>query len=155
MDAAAHAREHAIEVELPFIKRLAPDAKVVGVALGGGNLERVKSFAQGLAKVIKSMDEPPLLVISSDMNHYAPDEENRRLDDLALTALESLDAEELLTTCGKHNISMCGVLPAAIVLETLRELGQLNSVEKVAYATSADVSGDKSRVVGYAAAILR
>ncbi len=45
---------------------------------------------------------------------------------------------------------MCGLLPAVIVLETLRQLGTLQKCRRVAYATSADVSGDTSRVVGYA-----
>ena len=52
MDAAAHAQEHGIEVELPFIARLAPQAKVVGIAIGGGDLARCREFADGLAKVI-------------------------------------------------------------------------------------------------------
>jgi AmmeMemoRadiSam system protein B len=48
---------------------------------------------------------------------------------------------------------MCGVLPAVIVMETLRELGQVHRAERVAYATSGDVSGDTSRVVGYAGVV--
>src|SRR5439155_26269899 len=70
MDAAAHSQEHGIEVELPFIARLAPQTKVVGITIGGGNLQRCGEFADGLAKVIAALDEPPLLIISSDMNHY-------------------------------------------------------------------------------------
>jgi len=53
------------------------------------------------------------------------------------------------TVTGNH-ISMCGVVPAVIVLETLRLMGCLHSAERVGYATSADVSGDTTRVVGYA-----
>ena len=55
-----------------------------------------------------------------------------------------------ISTVRDHNISMCGVLPACIVLECLQQMGQLTRAEKVAYGTSADVSGDVSRVVGYA-----
>src|SRR5439155_12660778 len=68
LDAAAHASEHAIEVELPLLSRLAPQAKVVGIVLGGGNLARARQLAAGLAKVVQSLPEPPLLLISSDMN---------------------------------------------------------------------------------------
>ncbi|HEV7222228.1 MAG TPA: AmmeMemoRadiSam system protein B, partial [Pirellulales bacterium] len=88
--------------------------------------------------------------ISSDMNHFASDEENRRLDELALAALETLDPERLYETVTRQHISMCGLLPAVIVLETLRQLGQLHRAERVAYATSADAGGDRRRVVGYA-----
>jgi AmmeMemoRadiSam system protein B len=154
LDAAAHAQEHAIEVELPLIHRLAPAAKVVGIAIGGGDLARCRQFAAGLAQVIRGMAEPPLLVISSDMNHFASDAENRRLDEIALKAMETLDPEQLFQTVTSQHISMCGLLPAVIVMETLRELKQLKRVQRVAYATSADVSGDKSRVVGYAGALL-
>ena len=60
------------------------------------------------------------------------------------------DPEGLYETCRRHHISMCGVVPAVIVLETLRLLGVLTKAERVGYATSADVTGDPSRVVGYA-----
>jgi AmmeMemoRadiSam system protein B len=150
LDAAAHAREHAIEVELPLLARLAPQTKVVGIAIGRGDLADCRRFAAGLAKVLRSQKEQPLLIISSDMNHFASDAENRRLDEMALSCIDRLDAEALLATCRKHQISMCGVLPAVMVLETLRELGQPRRTERIGYATSGDVSGDTSRVVGYA-----
>jgi AmmeMemoRadiSam system protein B len=150
LDAAAHAEEHAIEVELPFLARLAPEARVVGIAIGGGSFARCREFAAGLARVLRDEHKPPLLLISSDMNHFASDAENRRLDEIALTALETLDPERLYETVTRHHISMCGLLPAVIVLETLRQLGQLRRAERVAYATSGDVTGDLRRVVGYA-----
>ncbi len=126
----------------------------MGIAVGGASLERCRRFGQQLAAVIREMDSPPLLVISSDMNHFADDIRNRELDELALSAMETLDSAHLLTTVRSNNISMCGVLPAVIVMETLRELGQLNRVERCGYTTSADVSGDRSRVVGYAGMLL-
>ena len=154
LDSAAHSREHAIEVELPLLARLAPQAKVVGITVGGGSLEQCCRFGQELAAVISGLPSPPLLVISSDMNHFASDLRNRELDELALTAMESLDPATLLHTVKLHNISMCGVLPAVIVMETLRCLKQLTRTERTGYATSADVSGDKGRVVGYAGMLL-
>jgi AmmeMemoRadiSam system protein B/AmmeMemoRadiSam system radical SAM enzyme/AmmeMemoRadiSam system protein A len=150
LDAAAHQREHAIEVELPLLARLAPEVKVVGIAIGHADLEGCRRFAQGLAGVLRDRPDRPLLLISSDMNHFATDAENRRLDALALAALERRDPEDVYQTVTRHNISMCGVLPAVIVLETLRLLDRLKKTERVGYATSADVTGDPSRVVGYA-----
>jgi AmmeMemoRadiSam system protein B len=150
MDAAAHRREHAIEVELPLLARLAPESRVVGIAIGHGDLPSCRRFAEGLAGLLREREERPLLLISSDMNHFATDAENRRLDGLALEALDLCDPEALYETVTRHNISMCGVLPAVIVLEALRLLGCPRRTERVAYATSADVTGDTSRVVGYA-----
>ncbi len=149
-DAAAHEREHGTEVELPIIHRLSPQSRVVGITIGEADLAGCDEFADGLAKVISEMPEPPLLLISSDMNHFANDAETRRLDEMALQQLDRLDPEGLLRTCREHNISMCGVLPAVIVLKTLQRLGRLHSSERVGYATSCDVTGDASRVVGYA-----
>ncbi len=150
MDAAAHQREHAIEVELPLLARLAPGAKVVGIAIGPASLDDCRRIATGLTGLLREREDQPLLLISSDMNHFATDAENRRLDALALAALERLDPEALFETVTQNSISMCGLLPAVIVLETLRQLGQLSRAEQVGYATTADVTGDTSRVVGYA-----
>jgi AmmeMemoRadiSam system radical SAM enzyme/AmmeMemoRadiSam system protein B/AmmeMemoRadiSam system protein A len=155
LDAAAHSQEHAIEVELPFIARLAPGTRVVGIAIGSGDLARCREFATGLANLIRNLPEPPLLVISSDMNHFASDTENRRLDEMAIRAFETLDPATLYSVVRDNHISMCGLLPAVIVLETLRQLGRVSALERVAYATSADVSGDTSRVVGYSGLILK
>lgn len=154
LDAVAHQKEHAIEVELPLIKRLAPNAHVVGIAIGGGNLKRCEQFAEGLANVIQELDEPPLLLISSDMNHFGTDEENRRLDELALEKMIALDPEGLLKIVSEQHISMCGVLPAVIVMKTLQKMGNLRHIEQVAYATSGDITGDRSRVVGYAGLLM-
>jgi AmmeMemoRadiSam system radical SAM enzyme/AmmeMemoRadiSam system protein B/AmmeMemoRadiSam system protein A len=154
-DSAAHQNEHGIEVELPIIHRLAPDAKVVGITIGGGNLQRCELFAEQLAGVIREMDERPLLLISSDMNHYATDAENRRLDAMALKEFDALDADALLNTCRANHISMCGVIPAVIILKTLKKLGIACVSIDVGYATSAELTGDTTRVVGYAGRLLQ
>lgn len=154
LDAEAHRQEHAVEVELPFLARLAPRSRVVGLAVGHTDLEGCLRFARGLAGLIRGLPTRPLLLISSDMNHFADDRETRRLDETALTAMQRRDPAHLLETVATHNISMCGVLPAVIVMETLRLLGGLTVCERVAYATSGDASGDRSRVVGYAGVLL-
>lgn len=150
LDAAAHQQEHGIEVELPFLAKLAPATRVVGVVIGHGDYDSCVHFAEGLARVVRECDEPPLLLISSDMNHYAPEVENRRLDLLALDALARLDPREVYETVTGNHISMCGLLPAVVVMETLKRLGSLTKAERVGYATSADAGGDPGRVVGYA-----
>ena len=101
------------------------------------------------------MDERPLLIISSDMNHFADDTQTRRLDRMALDALEALDPKRLFETITENRISMCGFHAACIVLETLRRLDSLKEYETVGYSTSADTTGDMSRVVGYAGMLFR
>ena len=104
--------------------------------------------------VLDQLETPPLLLISSDMNHFATDTENRRLDEMALRAMETLDPALLLKTVRENNISMCGVLPAVIVMETLIRRGTLTKHQRTGYATSAETTGDSSRVVGYAGMLL-
>ena len=153
-DVAAHEKEHGIEVQFPILERVAPNVKVVGVAMAGGTWPEIEAAAEGLAEVMRSAPRPPLLVISSDMNHFAPDDENRRLDRIALDALATGDPQTLLDTCRDQQISMCGVIPAALVMATLHQLGHQFTVQEIAYATSGETGGDRSRVVGYAGAIL-
>jgi AmmeMemoRadiSam system protein B len=154
LDHEAHRQEHAIEVELPFVAKLAPQARLVGIAVGACSFRQSQEIAAGLADVLRSLEPRPLLIISSDMNHFADDAENRRRDELALRAMEQLDPEQLYQTVTAHQISMCGLMPAVIVMETLRQSGGLRTCKRVAYATSGDVTGDRSRVVGYAGMLL-
>ncbi|GIW95910.1 MAG: hypothetical protein KatS3mg110_3951 [Pirellulaceae bacterium] len=154
LDADAHAKEHAIEVELPILHYFHPHTRVVGVAIGPCSYEQAAEFAESLAEVVEQWEPRPTLVISSDLNHYASDEENRRLDRLALDAMASLDPRRLYDTVREHGISMCGILPAVIVMETLRRAGRLHQYEEVAYGTSGDAFGERSRVVGYAGVLL-
>ncbi|MBN2023794.1 MAG: AmmeMemoRadiSam system radical SAM enzyme [Pirellulales bacterium] len=150
LDAAAHRPEHAIEVVLPILARLAPRCRVVGMTLHGGQWADLARLAEQLADVLRALPAPPLLVISTDMNHFADDARTRELDRMALDAVESLDPRRVLDTVRENNISMCGVVPTVVVMETLRRLGRLNRCEPVGYATSAEASGDTARVVGYA-----
>lgn len=154
LDASAHQEEHGIEVQLPFLERVAPECKVVGLALNGGSWEDIQAAAAEFAGFLKSLEQMPLLVISSDMNHYAPDEENRRRDRMALDAMATCDPQHLINTCRENDISMCGLAPAAFVMETLKQMGCNFQVTEVDYATSGEVSGDRSQVVGYAGALL-
>jgi AmmeMemoRadiSam system protein B len=154
LDAVPHRQEHAIEVQLPLLARVAPQTRVVGVTIGGGELSSLFQFAAELAAVLRELPQRPLLVISSDMNHFADDTQTRQIDALALEAMQSLDPSLLYRTVREHRISMCGMLPAVLVMETLRQLGALTRCELVGYATSADASGDTHRVVGYAGMLL-
>jgi AmmeMemoRadiSam system radical SAM enzyme/AmmeMemoRadiSam system protein B/uncharacterized protein (TIGR00296 family) len=153
-DAAAHLREHGAEVQLPILEHLTKGAsspKIVCIAMGAASWPEIQKAAKELADVLRSCGPMPLLAISSDMNHFADDEENRRKDALALKVLKTKDAKRLIETCRSESISMCGVIPAALVMETLKALEAPFKVEQLSYDTSAKTSQDTSRVVGYAA----
>jgi AmmeMemoRadiSam system protein B len=148
-DASAHAREHAVEVQLPFLHRFRPDVRIVPVALGRLSLEECRELGENVADAIAGDAERPLLVASSDMSHYVPDAVARKKDQSAIDRMLALDPEGLFRTVRTERISMCGVLPATVVLFAARRLGA-TSARLIRYATSGDVSRDFDKVVGYA-----
>lgn len=149
LDAEAHRQEHAIEVQLPLLARLAPQVRVVGITVGEAALPELLRFGVAMSVVLRDVPRP-LLVISSDMNHFADVAETQRLDGLALNAIATRDPETVYETVRQNRISMCGMAPCVVAMETLRWLGCLNRCEPVGRATSADAGGPVDRVVGYA-----
>jgi AmmeMemoRadiSam system protein B len=153
-DASAHSREHAIEVQLPFLHRFRPDVRIVPVALGRLSLEECRELGENVADAIAGDADPPLLVASSDMSHYVPDAVARKKDRMAIDRMLALDPDGLYGTVRTERISMCGVLPATVVLFAACRLGA-TSARLIRYATSGDVSRDFDQVVGYAGLAFR
>jgi len=94
-----------------------------------------------------------LIVASSDMNHYEPDDVTRVKDHKAIDQILALDPVGLYEVVHKEDISMCGYGPAVAMLTAAKDLGA-SRAELVRYATSADTSGDRSAVVGYAGMVI-
>lgn len=153
-DELAHVREHAIEVQLPFLRRLQPEIAFVPITLMASDLGFCREVGHAVAAALASFGEPALLVCSTDLNHYEPQAVSNRKDWLAIAAMLTLEPEHLHAIVREHRISMCGVAPAVAVLAALSELGPVGA-ELVRYETSGDVSGDYDRVVGYAGVIIR
>ncbi len=152
-DPLAHSQEHAVEVELPFIQRLAPSATIAPIVLAWDEWSYCRELGAELAETVRSWPETVLLLASSDMTHYESAESCARKDRLALAAAEKLDGEELLAICERHHVTMCGRAPAATVLEAAKRLGA-TAAEVVDYRHSGLVTGDDSRVVAYAGVIV-
>ena len=148
-DHRAHGREHSIEVMLPFLQARRPDVTVLPVCLAHLSKTDCRRLGAALAGVIRDVGEPVGLIASSDMSHYEPDAVTRERDRLAIDAMLALDPDGLYDTVLNHGITMCGVVPATVALVAALVLGATNA-HLVDYATSGDVSGDRSAVVGYA-----
>ncbi|MBN2431031.1 MAG: AmmeMemoRadiSam system protein B [Acidobacteria bacterium] len=148
-DALAHSREHSLEVHLPFLRYLQPDLTFVPICLGTGRLPILLELGDALADTVHRSGEPVLLVASSDMSHFEPDEISRKKDSLAIAEMKALNPEGLHEVVNRESISMCGYAAAVAVMQACRQLGATRG-ELVRYATSGDVSGDYSSVVGYA-----
>jgi AmmeMemoRadiSam system protein B len=153
-DPAAHLQEHAVEVELPFLSVLAADVTVAPIVLAWDDWERSRVLGSALAKVVTRWDDDVLLVASSDMTHYESASSAEVKDRKALDSVTQLDGEELLATCRRENVTMCGRAPAATVVEAARQLGATGG-EVVDYRHSGLVTGDDSSVVAYAGVVIK
>ncbi len=153
-DDEAHQREHGCEVLLPILHRKNPDLRIVPVAIGAADYDALEELADALRALRAETGDPLLFVISSDMNHFAPEAENRRRDELALAQLREANPRALYDVCLEHQISMCGMRPAVAVLRALLAENDGCQVEITRYETSARVTKDQSNVVGYAGALI-
>jgi AmmeMemoRadiSam system protein B len=152
-DSVAHAREHSLEVQLPFLQIRRPDVRFVPISIGARDLGLCREIGESVARVAAEQDVRPLILASSDMSHYESRTAGRAKDDRALACVEALDPEGLFTTVFDGGISMCGVLPATALLFAARRLGAL-SARIVARRDSGDETGDTASVVGYAGVIV-
>ena len=148
-DREAHRFEHALEVELPFVRARNPDAIVTPVILGGLDGAECIALGRTLAAIVGALDEEVLVVASSDMSHYLPDDVTRKLDRRAIEPMLACDPARLYDVVEREEISMCGILPATTMLSYARARGATRGT-LIAYGTSADAFGDTDRVVGYA-----
>jgi len=153
-DSVAHRNEHSLEVQLPFLQRLAGEFSFVPIALGTVQLSELEHLGRAMAEVLKAQAEPVLIVASSDMNHYESDAVTRVKDRKALDKLLALDARGLYNTVRRESITMCGFGPAVAMLAAARELAATRA-ELVRYATSGDITGERDEVVGYAGVVVQ
>ncbi len=153
-DAYAHRNEHSLEVQVPFLQYLRPDLSIVPICLGFDDYTGAEYLGKGIAEAIKQFGEEVMILASSDMTHYESADEAKKKDIQALERVLALDPEGLVEVCHSKRITMCGVIPSAVMLVAARELGA-KTAELVDYTTSGDVTGDYSQVVGYAGVVVR
>jgi len=152
-DNVAHSSEHSLEVELPFLQRLAPSFSFVPIVIGPVRFEDLETLGLAIAEAIRTDPEPILIVASSDMNHYETDAVTRVKDRKAIERILAIDPRGLFDTVRNEDISMCGYGAVVAMLTAVREIGATHA-ELVSYATSGDVNGDVQQVVGYAGIVI-
>ena len=153
-DQVAHIYEHSIEVQIPFLQYLKQDIKIVPIVLSHAPRAVYKEIGKAIAKAIKELKAEAVIIASSDMTHYEPQESAKKKDAQAINAILELNEDELLNRVEKLNISMCGYAPVATLISAARELGARRA-ELVKYQTSGDTTGDYSAVVGYAGIMMK
>lgn len=135
---AAHAPEHSLEVQLPFLQVASPQASIVPLLCGRAAAAVAQEVIQGFLG-----EEDTLVLVSSDLSHYLPYAEARRCDEAAARAIERLDPAAL------DDQSACGLAGVQALLAVARARG-LASV-RLDVRNSGDTAGDRDRVVGYGA----
>jgi AmmeMemoRadiSam system protein B len=148
-DASAHRNEHSLEVQVPFLQVLQPDFRFSAICIRTADYSMLEALGHGMARVLNSLEEPVLLVSSSDMTHYETVDDAARQDRFAIDKILAVDPKGLYQTVIEKDISMCGFAPTVAVLEACKHLGASGG-RLIRYTHSGVESGDYSRVVAYA-----
>ena len=148
-DSAAHVREHSLEMQVPFLQYRNRGVRIVPICLQRLDYTECAALGEGLAQAIRDFSTPVLLVASTDMTHFEAQEEAKKKDMLAIQRVLEVDPRGLYEVVTRERISMCGFIPTTAVLCACKSLGVAKGT-LVRYATSGDVSGEYSNVVGYA-----
>jgi AmmeMemoRadiSam system protein B/AmmeMemoRadiSam system protein A len=154
-DTDPHNQEHSLEVELIFLQEVLENFKVVPILVSQPSEELVEQLAQ---KISQQLDNQTLLVVSTDLSHYPSWEMANKVDDQTIKAILSGKKEVLEKTIPAleaedyQNLetAACGYQALRVALRTA-EILEITDFKKIKYENSGDVSGDKSRVVGYGA----
>jgi AmmeMemoRadiSam system protein B len=149
VDDSAHRLEHSIEVQLPFLQYLyGSEFKIVPICFLMQDLASSREVGQAAAKVLA--EKNALIIASSDMTHYEPQDRAAEKDVSALEAVEAMDEAKFYSTVETQGISACGYGPITALITGAKILGA-KEAKLLCYKTSGDVIGDYSSVVGYAA----
>jgi AmmeMemoRadiSam system protein B len=148
---SAHAREHSVEMQLPFLKHLLPDTKIVPLVMGYQTGETAFALGDALGDVL--YDRDALVIASSDLSHYESAATAATLDAVVTACVARFDADGLQRALDARPDHACGGGPMVATMRAAKLLGASDAVV-LDYGDSGDVSGDKSAVVGYMAAAL-
>ncbi len=152
----AFAREHSVEVHLPMVYHYFPGAKVVPIVMGQGMEQAVKPLSRALLALREK--KKFLLIASSDLSHYPSYERAKKADGDFLESLlsgdeqkvDAMDEEIMARKYPEYYCTHCGREPVATLLKFAKGIGA-DKIKCLAYRNSGDVTGDRNRVVGYAA----
>jgi AmmeMemoRadiSam system protein B len=149
VDESAHRFEHSIEVQLPFLQYLyGSQFKIVPICFLMQDLDSVKEVGRAVSSVL--VGKNAVVIASSDMTHYEPQERALENDMMAIRTIESMNEDMFYSTVEKRGISACGYGPIAGLITAAKTMGA-KEAKLLCYKTSGDVIGDYSSVVGYAA----
>lgn len=146
-----HRREHALEVQLPFLQVVLKDFDIIPLVMGDQSEKYIYALGEALADVLKERNS--ILVASSDLSHYHSHKTAERLDSIVEKHINNFDYESLIEDLAINKVEACGGGPMAAVMYASKLLGAKKS--KVLYrCDSSLVNLDQSQVVGYLSGII-
>jgi len=147
IDETAHVYEHSVEVQLPFLQYIyGSNFRFVPICMMLQDLVSSQDVGKAIAESCHGRN--PLIVASTDLSHYQPQQIADRLDKKAIDAILRLDEISLQNAVETYDLSMCGYGPASATIIASKMLGATRS-KHLSYHTSGDITGDKTSVVGY------
>lgn len=148
VDETAHAYEHSIELQLPFLQYLyGSDFKFVPLTFMMQDLMSSREVGTATAQALSGKNA--LVIASTDMSHYEPQARAEKKDRMALDAAVKMDEEQYYSIIESEAVSSCGYGPTIAAITASKELGAKKG-KLLCYRTSGDITGDYYRVVGYA-----
>ncbi|MGA3333418.1 MAG: AmmeMemoRadiSam system protein B [Terracidiphilus sp.] len=147
--ATQDAPEHSVEVELPWLQKILGNFELVPIVMGDQSYESSRALGVALAKMLRD-DHDTLVLASSDLSHYHTYGEAETIDHKTLNALEAYDYLSMSRNFESRVWEACGGAPIVAAMIYAERMGA-NKAEVLRYANSGDVTGDRSRVVGYSA----
>ena len=148
----AFAREHSLEVQVPFLQIVLDNFEIVPIVTGKLSYENCQILSQALLEVTQDRKDI-LIVASTDMSHYRSYDEANRIDNLTIEELKTLNPESLYSKLVTEECELCGAAAVITSLLYARSKGS-DGIEILKYANSGDICGDKRRVVGYLSAAI-
>ena len=138
-------KEHALEVQLPFLKKIKENVKILPVIIGQGGYDLAVSLADTLNSLSKI--KKIVLIASTDLSHYHPYNAAKEMDMLLADHIKNNDRTAFIASLNNGSCEACGYMP----LLTLMQYASLKKAELkiLKYANSGDTAGDRTRVVGY------
>jgi len=151
LDSFSHSKEHSIEVQIPMLQEIfSHDMKILPISLISQEQKTATKLSSAIAKIAQKKDA--LLIGSSDFTHYEENGFAHRQDLALIEPILKLDVDEFYNILYERKVTACGYGAIAATMVASKELGATEG-KLLKYATSGDVSGDKSSVVGYASII--
>jgi AmmeMemoRadiSam system protein B len=148
VDERAHTYEHSIELQLPFLQYLYGSTfRFVPICFLMQDPESSSEVGQATAKALSGKNA--VVIASTDMTHYEPQESAEKKDKTAIDAIIKMDEKQYHSIVESHAISTCGCGPTIAAITAAKKSGA-NKAQLLCYKTSGDITGDLSAVVGYA-----